>query len=148
MANKKIAEYWKKTQIKKWEVRNKTWQPRKWISLFLHQCKEDGIEQPTKNDIEATYLSLINLQDDWLIKAKNDPVQPIIVRKLADFIINSKDIWIFETMLDRAHWKAMQREELKSEWESAKKEFYDSLKNKVNTMNPNELNSTIQDLLK
>lgn len=100
---------------KKGMTNNPKWPPKRGVSLFLHQCQENWIEQATKQDIEATYMSLVNLDDEWLKKAQKDIKQPIIVRKLAEFIINSYDINIFERMLDRWIWKAKQIEEIKQD---------------------------------
>lgn len=95
---------------------NKKWPPKKWISLFIQQCKNSNINPASKKDIEATYMSLVNMSIEELQKVSEDKKQPIVVNKLAEFMINSKDEKIFETMLDRWIGKAMQREEIKHTW--------------------------------
>ena len=102
---------------------NKNWRPKKWVSLFLHQCKEADIVEVSKQDIEQTYLSLINMSASELEKVWTDTVQPLVVRKLAQFITKAKDIDIIEKMLDRWIWKATQKEEVKHTWEISIKDI-------------------------
>lgn len=110
---KMIEKSWKK-----WQSWNPNWQPKKGISLFIKQCEDWWIEQANKRDIEATYLSLVNMTLEELKVVWEDKKQPIIVRKLAEFIVKAKDINVIETMLDRWIWKSMPKD---NEWND--KEF-------------------------
>jgi hypothetical protein len=102
--------------MKPWETANPNWRPRKWVSLFLHNCEEDWIEPIKKQDLEATYLSLINMDWEELKKVWTDEKQTVLVRKLAKFIADAKDIDIFEKMLDRWIWKAKTTEDITIKW--------------------------------
>ena len=88
---------------------NKKWPPKKWISLFIQQCEDDNIEPASKRDIEATYMSLINMESGTLKNVSQDHKQPVIVRKLASFIIDTKDINVIEKIVDRGVGKAEQK---------------------------------------
>jgi len=111
MANPRIAEYWKATQIKKWEVRNKTWQPRKWISLVNAELKEKWYTPATKSDIEENYMSLLQLEEDQLKEMVNDKSKPMLIRILVKNMLWWKGFDIIEKMLDRWIWKAVQKTE-------------------------------------
>ena len=119
MANPRIAEFWKKTQIKKWEVRNKTWQPRKGISLCNEQLKAEWYEPARKADIEANYMSLLNIEEDKLIEMAKDKSQPMLIRIIIKNMLGGKGFDIIEKMLDRGIGKAVQREEINQnlKWE-------------------------------
>jgi len=87
--------------------------PKKGVSLFLQQCKDNNIVAPTKQDIEATYMNLVNMNIEELKLVAKDEIQPFIVRKICEFIIKAKDLGVYETLLDRGIGKPLQS--LKSE---------------------------------
>lgn len=108
MTNKNIVEYWKKTRIKKGEVRNKTWQPRKWISYVNEELNKAGYSPATKQDIEVNYMSMLQLPQSELMKLWNDNDKPMLIRILAKNILWWKGFEIIEKMLDRWIGKANQ----------------------------------------
>lgn len=112
MANPRIAEYWKATQIKKWEVRNKTWQPKKGISLVNAELKEKWYTPATKADIEENYMSLLQLEEDQLKEMVNDKTKPMLIRILVKNMLWWKGFDIIEKMLDRWIGKAVQKSEV------------------------------------
>lgn len=95
---------------------NKKWQPKKWIKLFIEKCEDAKIEPARKQDIEATYLSLINMTEKELLELKLDTKQPLIVQKLAEFILSSVDIDIIEKILDRWIWRPTQSVNTQMSW--------------------------------
>ena len=127
----KQKHWWTLKVLQKWETANPNGRPRKWVSLFLKQCKDNDVVQVNKKDIEATYLSLINMSWEELEKVWKDKRQPFVVRKLAQFIVEAKDIDIIEKILDRWIWKTTQTTEatvkhdfvkVKLPWEEEKQE--------------------------
>lgn len=113
MSNPRIAEYWKATQIKKWEVRNTTGQPKKGIALVNSQLAEQWIHPATKQDIEANYMAMLQLWQDKLTEMANDKAQPMLIRIIAKNMLWWKGFDIIEKMLDRWIGKAKQMEEIK-----------------------------------
>lgn len=109
MANPRIAEYWKATQIKKWEVRNKTWQPKKWIALVNSELSEKWFKPATKQDIEANYMQMLQLWKKDLLDLVNDESKPMLVRIISKNMLSGKWFDIIEKMLDRGIWKAEQK---------------------------------------
>lgn len=108
------------------------WPNRRWVSLFIQNCEKEGIKPASKKDIAATYMSLINMNWEELKAVWEDNKQPVIVRKLASFIIKTKDISVIEKMLDRWIWKAVQEVvqevSVKEKTEAEKQSIKDALK--------------------
>ena len=123
MANPRIAEYWKATQIKKGEVRNQTGQPRKWISAVNFELEQKGFNPATKQDIEANYMSMMQLWEQDLKDLMNNKDKPMFVRILAKNMLGGKWFDIIEKMLDRWIWKATISQEIT--WKDWKDLFWD-----------------------
>lgn len=111
MSNPRIAEYWKATQIKKWEVRNTTWQPKKWIALVNSELSEAWYNPATKQDIEANYMAMLQLWQDELTGLANNKDKPMLVRIIAKNMLWGKGFDIIEKMLDRWIGKAVHKVE-------------------------------------
>lgn len=115
MANPRIAEYWKATQIKKWETRNPNWQPRKWISLVNKELQDKWYPPARKQDIEENYMQILQLEEEELKAIINDKNKPMLVRIICKNILSWKWFDVIERMLDRWIWKATQKEEIKAD---------------------------------
>lgn len=79
------------------------------------QLKEQGYEPATKTHIESLYMVLLNLPEDKLQEMTKDKSQPMIIQIIINNILWGKGFEIIEKMLDRAIWKATQKEEIKTE---------------------------------
>jgi hypothetical protein len=84
------------------------WRPRKGISLVNHELKEAGYSPASKQDIEATYMSLLQLEDEEIKKLEQDKTKPILVNILARNMRGERGFDIIEKMLDRGIGKAVQ----------------------------------------
>lgn len=73
--------------------------------------KNNWYDPAKKEDIEATYLQMIQLEESELKKMWLDPKKPMLVRILAKNILGNRWFDIIETMLDRAIGKAVQKNE-------------------------------------
>ena len=141
MTNPRIAEYWKATQIKKWEVRNKTWQPKKGIALVNSELAAKWFSPATKQDIEANYMAMLQLWKQDLIELWNNEDKPMLVRIIAKNMLGWKWFDIIEKMLDRWIWKPKQTEEVKVEWD------LNINVSDITDMDNTKLNTTVSTLL-
>ena len=103
---------WSLRILEKWETANPNWAPKRGISLVNEELAEKWYSPAKKQDIEATYLSLLQLERAELEKIKKDSTKPMLVRILAENMLGGKGFDIVERMLDRGIGKAMQREEV------------------------------------
>lgn len=100
--------------------------------------------------IQQAFTLLISLKEEELAKVVKDPSKSFTVRVVARAMLSGKGVEMIEKMLDRAHGKPQQSvtADITGEGETGKKEFFDSLKEKVNTMNSEDLNVVLRDLLR
>lgn len=103
---------WSLRILEKWETANPNGPPRKGISLVNQELRDKGYEPARKQDIEETYLSMLQLGKSDLEKIEKDSTKPMLVRILAENMLGGKGFDIIERMLDRGIGKAMQREEI------------------------------------
>jgi hypothetical protein len=87
------------------------WRPRKWISLVNEQLANEWYEPAKKQDIESTYLQMLQLEEKAIQKMVWDRTKPMLVRILAKNMLSVRWFDIIETMLDRSIWKATQKTE-------------------------------------
>ena len=90
---------------------NFKWRPKKGISLVNQELEEAWYTPATKTDIEANYLSMLQLGRQKLEELQKDETKPMLVRILAENMLWGKGFDIIERMLDRGIWKAVQRQE-------------------------------------
>lgn len=111
--------WWAIFQAEKWFTANPNGRPRKGISLVNHELAEKGFTPATKQDIEANYMSMLQLSQEDLSKLANDKDKPMLVRIISKNMLWGKGFDIIEKMLDRGIWKAIQKQENKNEnsWE-------------------------------
>lgn len=105
---------WTLRVMEKGETLNPNWRPKKWISLVNVELKEKWYEPATKADIEANYMSLLQLEEQELKMLLEDKTKPMLIRILVKNMLWWKWFDIIEKMLDRGIWKAVQKEEIKS----------------------------------
>lgn len=110
MSNPNIWNEAKKawTTFKKWKSGNLNWRPRKWISAVNSELKEAWYEPATKADIEANYMSLLQLEESKLKEYLNNADKPMLIRIIAKNMLWGKGFEIIEKMLDRWVWKPIQ----------------------------------------
>lgn len=85
---------------------NRKWPPRKGISLVNAQMVAEGYAPATKQDIEATYMSILQLDQEGLEAKLKDKKLPMLVRILAWNLLSKKWFEVSERMLDRGIGKA------------------------------------------
>lgn len=83
----------------------------KWLSLFNEELELQGYKPVHPADVEATYMSMINLDKKRLQKALADETQPILVKIIAEHLLWDNSFDTLEKVLDRWMWKAIQRNE-------------------------------------
>lgn len=97
----------------KGETANPWGRPRKLISQVLHEMKAAGIKQVKANDIVEAYESLLNLDEEDIVKVVNDKKLPYFMRLVASAMTRKgQGFEIIERMVDRAHGKAKETMEV------------------------------------
>lgn len=90
------------------------WRPKKWISLVNSELAEKWYTPATKQEIEANYMALLQLEETELKKLLEDKTKPMLIRILVKNMLWWKWFDIIERMLDRWIWKATQPSENKN----------------------------------
>ena len=103
---------WSLRILEKWETANPNWAPKRGISLVNQELRDKGYEPAKKQDIEETYLSMLQLERAELEKMEKDASKPMLVRILAENMLSGRGFEIIETMLDRGIGKATQKQEI------------------------------------
>jgi len=96
-------------KIKKWEIRNPFWQPKKGVRLINDELLAKWYEPASKREIEANYLTVIQLPEAELKEIVEDINKPMLVRIIIKNLLSKKWFDILERMLDRGIWKAIQK---------------------------------------
>lgn len=81
---------------------NRNGRPKKGISAVLDKINNLGYEVPSKQDIEATYLSMLNLTTEELSEIYEDPNTPIMAKIIAKELILGESTNVVERLLNRA----------------------------------------------
>lgn len=76
------------------------------------ELRDKGYEPAKKQDIEETYLSMLQLGKAELKEIEKDESKPMLVRILAENMLSGRGFEIIETMLDRGIGKATQKQEI------------------------------------
>lgn len=98
---------------KKWQSGNPKWSPLKGIALCNAELEKQGIVPATKAEIEANYMAMVNIDEATLDKIALDMTKPMLTRIVARNMKSGKGFDVIERMIDRAHGKAVQKEEIK-----------------------------------
>ena len=107
----------KHSQWKKWESGNPKWTPkRRTIEVCNAELVAEGYTPATKQQIEELYMSMVNVGEERLDKMISDRDLPMLNRIVARNMKWGKGFDIIERMIDRAHGKAVQKEEVKHTW--------------------------------
>ena len=96
---------------KKGEVRNPAGPKPKLVTDVLNDLKEKGYKPVTREQIVATYQTLLILPELELMDMAKDKDQPMLNRIIAKAILGGKGFENIEKMLDRAHGKPTQKTE-------------------------------------
>jgi hypothetical protein len=76
------------------------------IPLVNRQLQEKGYEPATKQEIEVTYMQLMNLSESELKNLAQDKDQPMLIRILIKNMLGGKGFDVVEKMLDRGVGKS------------------------------------------
>lgn len=96
------------TRPDKGETMNPNGRPRKGISLINAELEKNGYKPATRQDIETTYLSMLQLAQAELAKYAGAEKSPMLVRIIAKAILSKDGFSIIEKMLDRSIGKPNQ----------------------------------------
>lgn len=112
MKKTKWKNGWTLYSMEKWETLNPNWRPKKGISLVNEQLKEKWYAPATRQDIEANYMSMLQLEEQELKAMLEDKSKPMLIRILAKSMLSWKWFDIIDKMLDRWIGKAMQNQKI------------------------------------
>lgn len=99
---------------KKWQSWNPKWTPkRRTIEVCNAELVADWYPPATKQQIEELYMSMVNVGEEKLDQIIIDKELPMLNRIVARNMKGGKGFDIIERMIDRAHGKAVQKEEVK-----------------------------------
>lgn len=102
-------------RFEKGEVTNPSGRPKKLVSSLISILKEEGYEGVTNSQISDVISLLLNLDKERVKQLAEDNAQPIYVQRTARRLITASDKEIgdfIDKQLDRAHGKAVQRQEV------------------------------------
>lgn len=100
------------TTFKKWKSWNPNGRPKKGISYVNEQLSKEWYKPASRVDIEANYMSMLQLPQEMLGKLANDLTKPMLVRIIAKNMLGGKWFDVIEKMLDRWIGRPTQREDL------------------------------------
>ena len=86
--------------------------PPRLVSSVLKELQEKGHERVSKSAVRDVYEYLIGLNKEELTKLSKDKKTPMLFSVIAKEIIGKKGFEVIERMLDRAHGKASQSNEI------------------------------------
>ncbi len=90
---------------------NRKWRPRKTIRILNEVLMDNGLEQLSNSDATSLYGFLLNADRATLERIKEDKDISIIASILAKQLLSSKGWEIMKDILDRIHWKAIQKKD-------------------------------------
>jgi len=108
--------WWTLNVMEKWETLNPKWRPKKGISFVNAELAKKWYNPAEKQDIEATYMSMVQLEEQELVKMWKDKTKPMLVRILAKNMLSWKWFEIIEKILDRWIWKPKQSQDTTIKW--------------------------------
>ena len=104
-----------KPPIKKGEVRNPYGRPKKLTSHIISGLRKAGFDNVKTSQVADIMELLLNVPENILSAMSNDKDNPSIVSIVSREMIDKKNAWtVVNTMLDRAHGKALARIETES----------------------------------
>lgn len=102
----------KKNQWPKGTSGNPDGRPKKTVSQVNAMLEAEGYQKASSIDICDAYMLLISLDPEKLKEIEADSMIPILYKKAAKIILSDKGFDIIEKMLDRAHGRPKQTNEL------------------------------------
>lgn len=106
--NPNIAKHgWKKGQSG-----NPDGQPRKVLSRINEELKKEGFEPASSGNVIEAYNLMINLPEEKIKQIIADATYPMIMRIVGKEMLGKGGPEMIEKMLDRAHGKAMQKQQM------------------------------------
>jgi len=109
--------WWTLKVMEKWETLNPNGRPKKWIAFVNSELADAWYTPATKQDIEANYMAMLQLEQDELLKLWNDKSNPMLIRIIAKNMLWWKWFDIVEKMLDRWIGKAVQKNDTVVSWD-------------------------------
>lgn len=103
------------TPFKKWQSGNPNGRPPKLVSSFNKELEEAGYPPIKQDQIIMAYMQIMNLDSDKLNElhnmAKKGDNMPFLYKLLLKNLNSNRWLEALEKMLDRAIWKAVQKNE-------------------------------------
>lgn len=100
---------------KKWQSWNPKWRPRKTLAAVIEELKQEWYERVSQCQIMEAFELLMGLDRAKIIEITNDETKPMSLRIAWKSLLSNKWADVLEKMLDRAHGKAKQVQELQAE---------------------------------
>lgn len=113
VGNPNIANEAKKAwkQWQKWQSGNPAGRPKKGIYFVNSELIKEWYLPAKRQDIEETYMTMVQLESAKLKEFVNDSTKPMMIRIVAKSMLSWKGFEIIERMIDRAHWTAVRKTE-------------------------------------
>lgn len=89
--------------------------PPKLLSTITAELKAKGYERATANQVADAFETLMNVPQDELAKMVKDEKAPMSLRIVGKAMLTAKGWEVLQAMLDRAHGKAKQSVDVKSD---------------------------------
>lgn len=87
-------------------------QPKKILSRINIELMKEGFEPANSANVIEAYNILINLTEERIKTIITDPISPMFLRIVAKEMLSKGGPEMIEKMLDRAHGKAMQKQQM------------------------------------
>lgn len=98
--------------FKKGQSGNPYGQPRKVLSRINEELKKEGFEPASSGNVIEAYNLMINLPEEKIKQIIADATYPMIMRIVGKEMLGKGGPEMIEKMLDRAHGKAMQKQQM------------------------------------
>lgn len=111
MATKDIQKF----KMKKGETLNPNGRPPKVMTTILKEFAELGYKRVSPSEIIETYEFLLGMDLNRLKEIASDEKQPMMTRIVVKAMLSPKGAEMLDKMMDRAHGKAIQKSESKTD---------------------------------
>jgi glutamate/tyrosine decarboxylase-like PLP-dependent enzyme len=97
------------TRPAKGETMNPNGRPKKTFTLIMQELKDEGYAKVSQANIVEAYETLFGLDETKLKEIIENKARPMLLRIVAKRMLSPKGYEALETMMDRAHGRAVQR---------------------------------------
>ena len=91
---------------------NRKGAPRKLVSTVIKDLEEQGITRVNKAEVRAITELFFNLIEDDMKNIVKDTKTPLVLRSVAKGLLSGKGYEIFKDLLDRAHGRPAQEQNI------------------------------------